>query len=82
MIEAVDTLKIADDLEASGLVREQAKAIAQAVRQGRGDLVTKSDLDAGLAGLKADILKWMFVAVFVIGAWVFAVIRMLPPAGS
>ena len=51
MAEAIDTLKIADDLEASGLERQQAKAIAQAVHHGRGDLVTKSDLDAGLANL-------------------------------
>lgn len=82
MAEAIDTLQIAEDLEASGLDREQAKAIAHAVRQGRGELVTKSDLEAGLAGLKADLLKWMFGAVFVIGAWVFALMRMLPPTGS
>jgi len=30
----------------------------------------------------ADLLKWMFCAVFVIGAWVFALIRLLPPVGS
>ncbi|MCZ0945653.1 MAG: DUF1640 domain-containing protein [Gammaproteobacteria bacterium] len=82
MAEAIDTLQIAEDLEASGLDREQAKAIAHAVRQGRGELVTKPDLEAGLAGLKADLLKWMFGAVFVIGAWVFALIRLLPPVGS
>ncbi len=79
MDEAIDTLQIADNLEASGLNREQAKAIAHAVRQGRGELATRSDLEAGLAGLKADLLKWMFGAVFVIGAWVFALIRLLPP---
>ena len=93
MAEALDTLQIADDLESSGLDREQAKAIAHAVRQGRGDLVTKSDLEAGLAALKsdiksgisdakADVLKWMFGAVFALGAWVFAIIRMMPPTGS
>ena len=82
MAEAIDTLQIADDIESSGLSREQAKAIAHAVHQGRGDLVTKSDLEAGLAALKADVLKWMFGAVFALGAWVFALIRMLPPTGS
>ncbi|MCY4278118.1 MAG: hypothetical protein OXE81_09835 [Gammaproteobacteria bacterium] len=82
MAEAVDTLQIADDLEASGINREQGKAIAHAVRQGRGELATKSDLEAGLSSLKADLLKWMLGAVFVIGAWVFAVIRLLPPARS
>ena len=87
MAEAIDTLQIADDLEAAGLERQQAKAIAHAVRQGRGELATKGDLaelttKTDLAELKAELLKWMFGAVFVIGAWVFAVIRMLPPAGT
>ena len=57
MAEAIDTLKIADDLEASGLERQQAKEIAQAVRHGRGDLVTKSDLDAGLAGFESRMTQ-------------------------
>lgn len=48
-------------------------------------LATKGDLaelttKADLAELKTELLKWMFGAVFVISAWVFAVIRMLPPA--
>ena len=64
---------------ASGLEPKQVKAIAHALRQGRGELVTKPDLEAGLAGLKADLLKWMLGAVFVIGAWVFALVRLLPP---
>ena len=82
MAEAIDTLQIAENLEASGLDREQAKAVAHAVRQGRCEVVTKPDLEAGLAGLKADLLKWMFGAVFVIGAWVFALVRLLPPVAS
>ena len=57
MAEAIDTLKIADDLEASGLERQQAKAIAQAVRHSHGDLATKSDLDAGLAGLETRMTQ-------------------------
>ena len=46
MAEAIDTLKIADHLKASGLERQQAKGIVQAVRHGHGDL------EAGLAGLE------------------------------
>lgn len=44
MAEAIDTLQIADDLEAAGLDLKHAKAIAHAVHQGRGDLATKADL--------------------------------------
>ena len=37
MADAIDTLEIADGLEASGLERQQAKAIAQEIHHGRGD---------------------------------------------
>ena len=52
-----DTLKATHDLEAAGVERPQAEAIAAAVRDGQGDLATKADLMAGLAGLKVDMLK-------------------------
>lgn len=41
-----DTLAIAEDLEAHGFRREQAKALANAMRSVQGDLVTKGDLAA------------------------------------
>lgn len=48
-----DTLKATRDLEAAGVERSQAEAIAAAIRDGQGELATKADL----AGLKVDMLK-------------------------
>lgn len=48
-----DTLKAARDLEAAGVERSQAEAIAAAIRDSQGELATKADL----AGLKVDMLK-------------------------
>lgn len=80
MAEAIDTLQIADDLEAAGLERQQAKAIAHAVRQGRGDLATKGDLaelatKAELATLETR-LTWRMLAI---AGFIIAAIKLLPP---
>ena len=77
MALAMDTLQIADDLEASGIERGQAKAIAHAVRQGQGDSVTKADLDAGLAALEAR-LTWRLVgAMAAQAALIVALLKLL-----
>ena len=63
-----DTLSASRDLEAAGIERRQAEAIAGTVQQAtaadRGDLARKADLaelraatKADLADLKADMLK-------------------------
>ena len=59
-----DTLGAARDLEASGIERRQAEAIAGAIRNGQGDLATKADLaavKADLAGVRAElaIIRWV-----------------------
>ena len=41
---AFDTLQAARDIEAAGLARPQAEAIAAAIRNGQGDLATRADL--------------------------------------
>ena len=53
-----DTLGAARELEAAGIERRQAEAIAGAIRNGEGDLVTKDHLDARLAGLESRLVKW------------------------
>ncbi len=45
-----DTLAAARELEAAGIDRSQAEAIASAIRDGQGDLATKADL---------AVVKWM-----------------------
>ena len=83
-----DTLGAARELEAAGIERRQAEAIAGAIRNGEGDLVTKDHLDARLAGLEARLaglesrlVKW---AVALAGAVVviLGVHIRLPVAGG
>ena len=50
-----DALKVANDLEAAGMENGQAQAVAKAVQDARADLVTKADLDAGLATVRAEM---------------------------
>ena len=58
MQSTFDTLTAARELEAAGIERRQAEAIADAIRHGQGDLATKTDI-AGvrseLAGAKAEL---------------------------
>ena len=46
---AFDTLAAARNLEGAGIARDHAEAIAEAIRPGQGDLVTKDHLDAAMA---------------------------------
>ena len=46
-----DTLTAAHTLEAAGIERGHAEAIAHAIRNGQGDLATKADITA----VKADV---------------------------
>ena len=38
-----DTLQTSKDLQSHGFAQEQADAVAQAIRNGQGELATKSD---------------------------------------
>ena len=85
---AFDTLGAARELEAAGIERRQAEAIAGAIRNGEGDLVTKDHLDARLAELEARLVeresrlvKW---AVALAGAVVIipGVLIRFPAAGG
>ena len=91
MTAAFDTLTTARELEAAGVERRQAEAIAGAVRQAvsadRGELATKADLDTAIADLKTDMLKVAIgVAIGVVIAnatltavFVFGALRLLQP---
>ena len=76
-----DTLGAARELEAAGIERRQAEAIAGAIRNGEGDLVTKDHLDARLAELESRLVKW---AVALAGAVVIipGVLIRFPAAGG
>jgi len=66
-----DTLTVARELESAKFSREQAEAIAQAIRNGQSELATKTDI----AALKSDIswLRW--------GVGIVAVISLATLAG-
>ena len=52
---AFDTLSAARDLEAAGIDRNHAEAIAKVVHHGDERAATKADLDTAITGLKADL---------------------------
>ncbi len=52
-----DTLKFATRLQAGGFTRDQATAAAEAFAEATGEeLATKADLNAGLAGVRSQIV--------------------------
>lgn len=66
-----DSLAIVRQLTAAGIEREQADAIADAVRQAadHGDHVTTDQFTAGLAALELRLIKWIIgTGVAVTGA--------------
>ena len=52
MARVFDTLKAAREHEAGGLERQQAEAVASAIRNGQCDLVTKDGLETALTNLE------------------------------
>lgn len=74
MTAAFDTLAAARELETAGMDRQQAEAVASVVRQGQGDLASKSDLRAEI---NAAVIKMMLAQVAIAGA-LFAAIKLVP----
>ena len=50
-----DTLSTARALKEAGLEERQAEAIAEAIREGQGDLATKTDIGTSRSEAKADL---------------------------
>ena len=84
---AFDTLSTARELEAAGVARPQAEAIAKAIAHGDERHATKSDLDTAVAGLRIDItavrselatIRWtvglLTAFMFAIGLRVFGIL--------
>jgi len=67
-----DTLTAARELEAVGVERRQAEAIAKTIRNGQGELATKADIGA----VKSDVatLKWIVSIQGAISFAAFAVV--------
>ena len=56
-----DTLSAAQDLEAAGIERKHAEAIAKVVDHGDERAATKADLEAAIAGLRADLYRALWI---------------------
>ena len=69
-----DTLATVRELEAAGLERATAEAIAANIARAAGEHVTRTDLDAALAKLETR-LTWRMLAV---GGAVVALIKLIP----
>ena len=67
-----------DALRKAGVEEQLARDAARAVRgvETRTDLVTKADFAAGLAELKADVIKWNVGAMAVLTAIFAAIVRL------
>ena len=71
-----DTLAVARDLEASGIGKEPAEAVARAIRQGHAGLATKADLEA----LRADVAALethLTVRMVAVGGLIVAAVKLL-----
>jgi hypothetical protein len=63
-----DTLELVDKLKIAGIPQEQAEAVVRVIADTQNNLVTKTDIEIGLAPIKTDLavlkadsvtLKWM-----------------------
>ena len=63
-----DTLTAARKLEAAGMDRKHAEAVAAAIRQGQGALVTTADLPVLLSALETRLYRtlWLQAAGIVV----------------
>lgn len=88
MTDTLDTLSLVRELEASGMTRQQAEAIAEAIWASQGDLATKADIGRLERGMKTDLrtaatdlrvaLCWIALAAVVANAAVtFGLLALL-----
>ena len=75
-----DTLTAAQDLEAAGIERRQAEAIAKAINHGDECAATKADLATAIAELKADnasLRADLYRALWIQGGAIVAILTAL-----
>jgi len=63
-----DTLTAARDMEAAGMDRKAAEAVASAIRNGQGELATKADLERAV--------NRMLLAQIVVAGALFAALKV------
>ena len=78
MAQTFDTLTTARDLEAAGLKREAAEAVAGAIRAAQGEHATKADLSELEARLQAVLWRALLLQAFAIIGAVVALVKFIP----
>lgn len=81
----IDTLKFTKRLTAAGMAQGQAEALAEAVAEGTAEgLATKYDLaaletrlEAKLAEVKAELIKWNVGTIIAMTAVFAAIVKLL-----
>ena len=85
---AFDTLSAAQDLEAAGIERHHAEAIAKAINHGDERAATKADLDLAVERLRSDLrsdmvklaIAFVLANAAIAGALFAGIIRLLSSA--
>ncbi|MCY4222250.1 MAG: hypothetical protein OXC25_08220 [Thiotrichales bacterium] len=87
-----DTLTAARELEAAGVERRQAEAIAKTIRSGQGELATKADIAAvksDIGAVKSEVaaLKWIVgiqgaISLATFAAVLFLAARLMSGTGA
>ena len=72
-----DTLSAAQDLEAAGIERKHAEAIAKAIHHGDERAATKADLDITITALEARMTATLYRALWFQGGAVIAILTAL-----
>jgi len=72
-----DTLKFVDTLEQANLPRDQARAIAAAVRDSHdaADLVTKKDLEIAMAPVRSELTLHRALLSAVLGGVIVLILK-------
>ncbi len=72
-----DTHELVNELESSGLTRQQSEAVVAVLKKAQGELATKSDLHREILELKVDIVKWVGALMLAQVAVIAALVKLL-----
>ena len=74
---AFDTLTATEELEAAGIERKHAEAIAKIVNHGDARAATKADLDTAVTALRSELRADLYRALWFQGGAIIAILTAL-----
>jgi len=72
-----DTQELVNELESSGLTRQQSETVIAVLKKSQGELATKADLHREILELKVDIVKWVGALMLAQVAVIAALVKLL-----